>query len=83
MEIIDKFVSDLESFLGVARTPISLADEWKKTRMEDPESSDLSKYLETVSMPSPLTALLHNVLTGVGCHLTLLQGRHWHRQRLD
>jgi hypothetical protein len=50
MKIIDAFVSDLEAFLGVKRTPISLAEEWRKTGAETPETADLSKYLETVRL---------------------------------
>ncbi|KAH8753093.1 amidase [Diaporthe sp. PMI_573] len=49
MKIIDAFVSDLEAFLGVKRTPISLAEEWRKTGAETPETADLSKYLETAA----------------------------------
>lgn len=48
MEIIDDFVVNLEDFLGVSRTPISLAEEWQKTGAERPETANISKYLETV-----------------------------------
>jgi len=50
MRLIDSFVEDLEEFLGVKRTPISLADLWRESRPGFvKEKDDLSEYLRTVS----------------------------------
>ena len=48
-EVIDSFVKDLENELGIARTEISLAEEWKKSRPASVQESDVNEYLKEVS----------------------------------
>lgn len=49
-QVIDKFVTGLESALGVKRTPISLAELWKRDVPDGPENSDIAEYLETAGI---------------------------------
>lgn len=49
MRLINSFVEDLEEFLGVKRTPTSLADLWRESHSAFVEEKDLSEYLRTVS----------------------------------
>lgn len=50
MKLVDSFVQDLESFLGVQRTKVSLADMWRHSRPDSAEGIELSEYLETVGL---------------------------------
>jgi hypothetical protein len=45
-EVIETFVRDLEAELGVMRTEVSLAEEWKKSRPVDVEEEDVAEYLK-------------------------------------
>ena len=50
MKLVDSFVQDLESFLGVQRTKISLAAMWRPSRPDSAKGIELSEYLETVGL---------------------------------
>ncbi|CRL26358.1 unnamed protein product [Penicillium camemberti] len=45
-QVIDKFVSGLESALGINRTDISLADLWEKHCPDGEQHKDIATYLE-------------------------------------
>ncbi|TGO51362.1 hypothetical protein BOTNAR_0359g00120 [Botryotinia narcissicola] len=47
MDFIDSFVRDLEGFLGVRKTEISLAEMWRNSSPKSAENIELSDYLET------------------------------------
>lgn len=48
MTLIESFVQDMEKFLGVKRTEVSLAQLWQKTRPNSAAGIDLPEYLKTV-----------------------------------
>lgn len=48
MRLIESFVRDMENFLGVKRTEISLSQMWEETRPDLAEGIDLPEYLKTV-----------------------------------
>ncbi|KAH6974099.1 amidase signature domain-containing protein [Ilyonectria sp. MPI-CAGE-AT-0026] len=50
MRLIDSFVEDLEHVLGTKRTPISLAELWKKSPPDSVVDKDLSEYLKTARL---------------------------------
>jgi len=49
MKLIDSFVEDLEGFLGVQRTNISLADMWRRSCPDSTKGIELSNYLATAA----------------------------------
>jgi hypothetical protein len=50
MHLINSFVEDMEGFLGVKRTLISLADMWRESGPEVVQEKEISEYLRTVSL---------------------------------
>jgi hypothetical protein len=46
----EKFVTILEKFLGVERSPISFATKWDKTRPEEAHGKPLEEYAEQVGL---------------------------------
>lgn len=50
--VINKFVSSLEDSAHVKRTLVSIAKLWEEHQPDGPENADISKYLETVRLPS-------------------------------
>ncbi|OCK76177.1 amidase [Lepidopterella palustris CBS 459.81] len=54
MRVVNSFVEDLVSVLGIKRTEYSLAEEWKKNRPEGVEEDDLAEYLRLVCRRSGL-----------------------------
>ena len=45
MRCIDSFVSDLESFLGIKASRISIAERWEHTKPEDANGQSVQEYL--------------------------------------
>ena len=52
LEIIDHFVTDLESSLGVRQTMISFASLWDASPPKEANSQSLQEYMETVMISS-------------------------------
>jgi hypothetical protein len=50
MHLINSFVEDMENFLGVKWTSISLADMWRESHPKSVQEKELSEYLRTVSL---------------------------------
>lgn len=50
MKLVESFIQNLEVYLGVRRTEISLADMWRDSRPDSAEGIELSEYLETVCL---------------------------------
>lgn len=53
MQLMTSFIEDLERYLGVKTTDISLASMWRDSAPESVRGVELSDYLETVRFPSP------------------------------
>jgi hypothetical protein len=56
--VIESFIRDLEVELGVTRTEVSLAEEWKNSRPIDVQIDDLSEYLKEVRV-YPTTEIIN------------------------
>jgi hypothetical protein len=48
-KMVDSFVKDLETYLGVSHTRLSLRDEWKRTGPLPHRSKTLEEYMQYVS----------------------------------
>jgi hypothetical protein len=46
--VIESFIRDLEVELGVKRTEVSVAEEWKKSRPVDVKEDGVAEYLKEV-----------------------------------
>jgi hypothetical protein len=58
-EVIESFVRDLEAELGVKRTEVSLAEEWKKSRPVDVKEDDVAEYLKEVRDIPPTSEAIY------------------------
>jgi hypothetical protein len=51
MDLVDRFVEDLESSHGVKKTQLLIKDLWKETAPSEADNGDVEHYLKDVSMP--------------------------------
>lgn len=75
MKLIDSFVQDLENFLGVPRTKVSLADMWRHSCPDSAKGVELSEYLEAVGLKRKICNI--RLLTPLGGDTAILQRRLW------
>ncbi len=75
--LIESFIENLESLLGIKRTEISLADMWRESKPDLVEETDLAEYLKTVFPPLPSEHRIRMLMPPyLGWDLALLQRRH-------